>query len=61
MGEEPLDLERAQLAGIAAAMKGDITLQPLQVSLLGPQRQVASSHALAGDREDPWERFDVSI
>jgi hypothetical protein len=49
--QELLDLAGTEPARMPVPMKDDITPQPLQVGLLGPQRQMTRAHALARDRD----------
>jgi hypothetical protein len=56
MRQEALDLLRPELPGRAAAVKGGVAAHPLQVGLLGTQRQVARAHALAGRGQDFQQR-----
>jgi len=58
--EELLDRGCAELARMAA-MKGDITLEPLQIRLLGTQCQVPRAHTLACQGEQPRRCLQVGV
>jgi hypothetical protein len=52
MRQELLELGRAELFGVSPAVEVDITLQPLEIRLLGAQREMARAHALARKRQE---------
>ena len=63
MRQEPLELAGAQVARMPPAVKVDISLQPLEIGLLGPQGQVPRAHALAcrGEEAGQWLACGVGV
>jgi hypothetical protein len=56
-----LDSIRTGLARMPPVMKVDITLQPLEVRLLGAQCEMARAHALARHDEEPCSSVQVVV
>jgi hypothetical protein len=52
MRQELLELRGTELFGVPPTVEVDITLQPLQIRLLGAQREMARAHALARKRQE---------
>jgi len=61
MRQKLLHLASAELARVPSLVEGDITPQPLQVRLLGTQRQMTRAHALARDGEQALRPVDGQL